>query len=209
MPAIEILRAVALTSAALVGLSNSAQSQADHVRRCNHGEPRVAIESCTTLLRVIPDAPMPLLRRAAAFAALDQWDKAISDYSTYLVHKPRDAAILYERGQVHLHRSAYRRAIDDFTAALAVRPTWAAALNGRAWARFKLLDVDAAMVDVGAALLSEPNHVASLDTRGHIYEHRGERDKAIADYRRALQLDPSHPLAYITREGLRRLDAAP
>lgn len=203
------LHALAWAFALLVSPPIAAQSRVDHVAMCNRGDPHVAIKSCSVLLQVVPDAPVPLVRRARAYAAIGQHDKALSDYTQYLVRKPRDADVLYERANVHLERLAYRQAVDDFSAAIALRANWAAALNGRAWARFHLREIDAAMVDVEAALLIQQDNVAALDTRGHLYEHRGERDKAIADYRRALQLNPTHPLAYLTREGLRRLDAAP
>lgn len=185
----------------------SALAQADRIENCSRGSPKAAISACSELLRIVPEAPMPLRRRAAAYLALGEHEKSLADYSTLLVHQPRDAGIRYERAQVYLDRAQFANAVEDFSIAIAVKPQWAAALNGRAWARFKLGDVAAAMSDVTAALNYEPDNVAALDTRAHLHERLGQRDQAIADFRRPLLLEPSHPLAYISREGLRRLGA--
>lgn len=185
----------------------NALAQADHIDTCRTGVPRATIAACSELLRIVPEAPMPLHRRAAAYMAIGEHEKALADHATYLIRQPRDPIVRYERAQVFLDLAQYANAVEDFTIAIDVRPRWAAALNGRAWARFKLDDVAVAMSDVTAALNYEPDNVAALDTRAHLYERLGQRDLAIADFRRALLLEPTHPLAHISREGLRRLGA--
>ena len=69
--------------------------------------------------------------RGAAHAAKEEWDRALSDYSTSIQLDPTVASTFYNRGVAYLHTEDYDRAIPDFDQALKLDPALVQALDNR------------------------------------------------------------------------------
>jgi tetratricopeptide (TPR) repeat protein len=85
----------------------------------------------------------------AAHAAEEEWDRALSDYSTSLQLAPSVAATFYNRGLAYLHTEDFDHAISDFDAALKLDPALIQAFNNRGIAWRNKGDFDRAIADYG------------------------------------------------------------
>ena len=112
--------------------------------------------------------------------------------------QPRDAAILAERGFVHLDQKDYPAAIADADRALALDPKLARAYNLRASARRATGDLRRAIEDFTQAIALEPN-LDNYFQRASTYQKLGEHKLAVADFDQALAEDPQEPHIYYAR----------
>jgi tetratricopeptide (TPR) repeat protein len=187
-----------------------ARAVADVLRDCEQLENApLAIRACSRLISDIPGSAALHKTRGLAYFRNGETDRAIEDYSEALRLDPKATETYYSRGRALLDKNAYTQAIQDFNQALVRNSKHSLARNGRAWALFKLGDLTAALEEADQTIAADSKYAPAYDTRAHIYEALGKREQAVADFRKALALDPHDPLVHITREGLRRLGAAP
>jgi tetratricopeptide (TPR) repeat protein len=184
--------------------------RADPLRDCEQLDNLpLAIRACSRLITDIPGSAALHNRRGIAHFRNGEIDRAIADYAEAIRLDARDTDAYYNRGRALLEKNAYTEALLDFGQAIARNPKHPLAHNGRAWALLKLGNLADALDAANQAIASDSKYAPAYDTRAHIYEALGKREQAIADFRQALALDPANPLVQITREGLRRLGAAP
>ncbi len=206
-PTVRLLKVPALTLLLVpVATTGFADISADCQQLAN---PDLAIHACTRLIEKLGPRPDLLNRRGIAHLRSGSPREAIEDYSAALQLDPEFIWLYYNRGRAQLVLRNYNEAIFDFTAAIARHPLEALPYNGRAWALFKIGNLPAALEDADHAIALDAMYAAAFDTRAHIYEAAGKRLEAIRDYRRALLLDPKNPLAFYSRDGLRRLGEWP
>jgi tetratricopeptide (TPR) repeat protein len=62
----------------------------------------------------------PYLNRAECHFSLNQFDSAITDYTTFLEHDPTRAMAYEGRGQAHLGKGEKSAAVSDFNSAVAL-----------------------------------------------------------------------------------------
>jgi len=108
--------------------------------------------------------------RGAAYAAEEDWDRALSDYSTSIDLDPTVASTFYNRGLAYLHMADYERAIADFDQALERDPALAQALSDRGSAYRNKGEYDRAIADYDQAIRVDPlPGVAAVPARFSVY----------------------------------------
>ena len=100
------------------------------------------------------------LQLAQAYAAMDQFPRAVAQYGLWIAAHPDDAGMADARNG----------------------RCWARALGN--------LELDGALADCNAAVRLAPQQADPLDSRGLVHLRRGEFDRAVADYDAALTLKP-------------------
>lgn len=144
-----------------------------------------------------------LRRRAALYARLRLWGRAVADCDAALAADPKSAAALAERAHALLMKGDVDRAVADCDAALKIEPKSAAAHVHRAAAFSRKGDQGRAVADCEAALTLDPKSAAAYAARGTAFRLKGDLDRALADLDEAVWLDPNLAPAYHARGLLR------
>jgi lipoprotein NlpI len=131
--------------------------------------------------------------RGMAYAATDQTDKAIADYSTAIKIAPVYGPAYLNRGNLLTKQHNPDAAIRDFTVALTLSPTYALAFNSRGAAYYLKHDLDDALKDFDAAINQDPAYGNAYWNRARVYLAKGDVDKGLADFTEALRYKPNDP----------------
>lgn len=165
---------------------------------------RSAIEGFSQLIERTQPNPLYTYRRATAYHALGDADRALADYNASIERSPRRAIAFLNRGiLLARYKGQFRSALADFDEALGLEPANLAGLMLRGEARSVLGDYPAAVADLDKAATLAPNLPQIHVLRGLANARRGEADAAIADYDRALALDANNLDALTNRAALR------
>ena len=117
-----------------------------------------AIEQFSYSIDKSPNSTDPYVSRAEAYLMLNQYDKALSDYSTVIEKTGATSTTYYLthslRGDVLVKKGLYQRAVDDY----------------------------------GVAISGMPYLPQVYESRGDAYKTIGNVDKALDDYRASLSL---------------------
>ena len=139
-------------------------------------------------------------QRGMALYDLDQYDKAIADFTESIRLNPANAAPWVSRGWAYLRKDDFKQAISDFTDAIRAAPGMASAYMQRGIAYHRTGDSDNAIADYTEAHALVPQDPLPLVNRGIVYyTKKGKFDDAIADFDRALKLNPKEISALINR----------
>ena len=103
--------------------------------------------------------------RGHIYRNLDQFDKAIADYSTAFGLNPKNAFALKNRAFTRHLKGDYKAAIADYEQVLKMYPKDAGAVNDRGYNYFLLGQYQKARADYDAALRLNPEHVVALNNR--------------------------------------------
>jgi S1-C subfamily serine protease/Tfp pilus assembly protein PilF len=144
------------------------------------------------------DAPQ-FARRAALYARLRLWDRAVADLDEVLRKRPDDAAALSERAWALLQKGDAARAIAGCDAAIRIAPRQARAHAYRAAAFSHKGDLQRAIENAAEALRLDPKNALAFAIRSGAYRLRGDLDRAIADGTEAVWLDPNQAPGYHAR----------
>ncbi len=131
--------------------------------------------------------------RGEAYAALEQYDAALADFTRALRQTPDDPTLLVHRGETYLRAGKPGKALADLNRALEHDPHHVQARYLRGVAHLRLRHYRAALTDLNAVLEAQPDHLRALTARGDVHQATGEYDAALEDYNRALDLSPGDP----------------
>lgn len=137
--------------------------------------------------------------RGEAHAALQQFDKALADYSKAVSLKPNDPDIVIARGCFHASMGDLPASLADFDRAIALSPRNAMAYSNRGASYSKAGEVQRAIAEYGIAIECDPRYPNSYANRAYAYYKLGEYEKGIADCDKALSLRPNHANTYNNR----------
>ena len=128
--------------------------------------------------------------RAAAYAKLQQWDKAIADYGEGIRLRLDNPVAYRDRGVANASLGRWQDSIEDFDRAIALKPDYWEAYVERAHTFGMTGRFDAVMPDLNKVLAAEPANPRALGLRGSAYMIADDAGKAIADYSMAIQANP-------------------
>jgi protein O-mannosyl-transferase len=137
-----------------------------------------------------PHIARPITNRGAVYANLQQWDKAIADYTAAIAINPKFAIAYSNRGTAYGNLGQWDRAIADYSAAIGMGSDYARLYFNRGVAYGNLGRWDEAIADYTKAIGIGPNAMI-WSNRGLAYGNLGQWDKAITDYSNALRYGPN------------------
>ncbi len=139
--------------------------------------------------------------RGGVYAAQEEYDRAIQDYTDAVKHDPQYAPAYFNRGFACYHKGEYDRAIQDYTRAIEIDDQDAAVYTNRGNAWYHKGEYDQAIEDYTDAIKRDNQEAAVYNNRGNAWYHKGAYDQAIQDYTDAIKRDPQDVAAYYNRGG--------
>jgi serine/threonine protein kinase/regulator of sirC expression with transglutaminase-like and TPR domain len=141
--------------------------------------------------------------RGQAWAAKEDYDKAITDATEAIRIDGKFAPVLYLRGDAYLAKGEWDKAITDYTEFIRLDSQNADAYYHRGSAWFAKGAYDIAIADYNEAIRLDSKNAATWFSRGVAWAKSKEYDKAVADYTEAIRLDPQDASAYSNRGNCR------
>jgi tetratricopeptide (TPR) repeat protein len=174
-----------------------AQSCSVHTWTGKQGDHELAVQECTTAIRLAPNSNVPWTFRGDIYLTQHDYRRAISDYDHAL---QLDSAWMWpwdNRGEAYLRSGNFARAIADFDQVIKVAPDFAMGYLDRGIAEIKERRLDAALSDFETGLKVQPKVVSSLYGRGIVKILKGDRAGGTADIAAAKKADPDVATMFI------------
>lgn len=195
--------AIALTLAALWPLPTAAQVKKGDRDICKTATGTERVEACT---RVLNDATISrddrewfLNERGLAYFNVEDWDRAIADFTESIKINPKDAVVYTNRSDAYRSKNDFALALADANQAIKLDPKSARAYNTRGRAYFYNSDYDRAIPDFSQAIKLDAKFDAAYHYRGTSYSRKAEYKRAIPDLNQAVRLDPNYAPSYFYR----------
>jgi protein O-GlcNAc transferase len=150
-------------------------------------QPRGALESYDTALRLDANLVSAMSGRANALYDLGQLREAVTDYDKVLELQADDAEAWRNRGNALLGLGCFDAAVQSFDRAIRLNPSDVTALNNRGSALLSLKRFEAALSGFEAALATAPDHPEASHNRGCALRELGRYPAALEAFDRALQ----------------------
>ncbi|MDA8098719.1 MAG: tetratricopeptide repeat protein [Nitrospiraceae bacterium] len=144
--------------------------------------------------------------RAMAYKSRGEYRRALEDYGTALLLKPRSAGTLVNRGLLYTELGRFDLAWQDFDRAISLEPASADAYTGRGLLLAATGKPDLALEEYATAMRLAPRDATIRNNRGLAFQQRGDLDAAISEFDAAVGLDPLYAEAY-TNRGIAREQA--
>ena len=154
-----------------------------------------AVADLNQAVRFAPKDANALYERGKVLEALEEYDRAIADYTAVIRLKPETRllqAAYHNRGNARSNKKDYREAIADYTEAIRLAPQDALIYYVRGTTYFEMGELDRAIADFDQAIAFDPKLFVAFINRGHSWHMKGEFDRAIADATEAIKLYPHH-----------------
>jgi len=164
-----------------------------------------AIESCARAIELDPDYGQSYGNRSLAYAWLDDYERAKSDYDRAVRLGTRPIQPMRNRVSDSGVDSPVPTTNDPeeawhlFAALFKLEPRSAESFRGRAEMRSKLNDISGAMADYNRAIQLDPNGERSHTGRGNVHVSLGDWPRALADLSKAIELSPTNSASYQNR----------
>jgi tetratricopeptide (TPR) repeat protein len=157
------------------------------------------IAFCDLDIQRNPRDPMVYSERGDAYFMLEEYERAILDYSYALSLDSKCISAYCNRGLAYSHLEEYKRAIADFTRAIEIDANDVSSYYNRGNAYTLLEDYKRAIADYDSVLRRDDSHAFAYYNRGNAKAHCQEYEQAIADYSQAIAVDPTYFGAYCNR----------
>ena len=155
----------------------------------HHAATRALLPEENTLVSPDPDAALNYHLRGRAFAALQQFEAALTDYGTALRLDPQRAEVHADRGRVLIALERHEAGLADFQAALNFNPAVAEIYRRRGQILVVLERFEEAIDDYEAALELDAEAAAAYAGRARVKAQLERPMEGIADSTAALELD--------------------
>lgn len=128
---------------------------------------------------------------------MDDYQKAILDYTQAIKINPNYADAYRERGSAYVLLKNYQKAMNDLNQAIKINPNDGLAYLYRSQARAALGDIQGSIDDGNKSINNtlKTTHNSSGKTNFWM----GRHEIAIAEYTQAIKIDPSYAEAYYNR----------
>jgi tetratricopeptide (TPR) repeat protein len=162
----------------------------------------------TTAQQTVPGVTAPeLYARANDALQAQNFDRAVLDYSLFILLNPTLSFAYYERGYAYFSLNDYEHALEDVSQAIRTRsatetPEYNAALYTlRGDIRLQQREIEAAIEDYSQSLEFQPT-TAVLFSRSQLYAATMSYEAALTDLNDAIALDGANPVFYVYRGSL-------
>ena len=142
---------------------------------------------------------LALYDRGNAYLAMDQFAKAIEDYTQATRLDPAHAYAFNNRGNALTRTGQLDRAIQDFDQAIQLAPKDDVPLFNRGNAYSLKKQYDLAIRDFSDAIRLNASNLPAYTNRGNVYQQTGRYDEAIRDFDEVIRIHSSDAFAYYNR----------
>jgi tetratricopeptide (TPR) repeat protein len=185
------------------GGSVGGQGLPDQNTLCGDPNPDISIGGCTAIIQSGRGAGGELAvahnERGVAYVALQDYDRALQDFSAAIKFDPKFSQAWANRGAVHGARQDFDLAIQDFSRVVVLDPGSSHAFYDRASMYRLIAQNDAALRDYTEAIKLDPKFLDAVLHRGITLAGTKRCREAIADFTRAIELNPEQAIAYVDR----------
>jgi tetratricopeptide (TPR) repeat protein len=133
-----------------------------------------------------PNLARRYYNRGVSYAAKEDSDRAIADYSEAIRLDPTLYPPLINRGLIYFDKDDYGRAITDFSAAIRLSPKQALGFFNRGYVYAVQGNTDHAIPDLSEAIRLDSSYTKSFLWRGYVNSNLGNYDAAASDLGRVL-----------------------
>jgi tetratricopeptide (TPR) repeat protein len=189
-----------------------------------NGDYQETIDAASAIIESNPDAAEAYLLRGVAYTQLNNFNRAIDDFTRSIRILPYDWTSYTFRADAYAQSGKIAEALNDYDKAIALNPRYAAAFTGRAAllgqrgdnqnakidqliaegiTSFTRQDLPSALSKFTQAIevdeTPESNVANAYYNRALVYATSGDVDSSIEDYTAAIDLDPEMHDAYLGR----------
>jgi tetratricopeptide (TPR) repeat protein len=133
------------------------------------------------------------------YAARQEWNSAIANYTQALALHTHDALVLKFRGDIYDTKGDFALAIADYSKSLELDPKLAVVHLDRGLAYYHQKNLEAALADFNAGVAADPANATALNARCRIFIELGRFQDALADCDKAVEMMPDHAVVWINR----------
>jgi tetratricopeptide (TPR) repeat protein len=168
----------------------------------NLGKMDLAMQDCTTAIRINGSSPDPYRVRGLIYSARNtdtDMDLAMRDWMKAIDLEPTFGWPYMDKARMHFDRAEYDKAVADYgKAAKVFKRNWeiAEACNSRGLCYFVLEKLDKAIEDYDKAIQLNPKWAAPYSNRAAARYQQNKLDRAIEDCNKAIQIEPRTAAAY-------------
>jgi S1-C subfamily serine protease len=195
---------VSIRLAILIGwLVSSSTSHANEFSAClRANSASEKIELCSLVIRHSRQARQlerAYLRRGNAYAEVNRFADAISDFTSLIQINPTVAGFYDNRQYALKSMGRLREALDDANTVIRLAPTYSFGYRSRGNVNDAMGRYDSAIADYTKAISIEPRDAGLLIDQGKILAKVGRDREAIADFSHALEIDDKAVAAFRER----------
>lgn len=144
-----------------------------------------------------------IYQRAGEALNGQDYQKAVTDFSLFILLNPTYSEAYYNRGQSFIQLNDLDAALADFTRALELPSPSPEFTAGVYWIRSAILfdrsETDHALADLDQAIILAPDQPEGYFRRGQIYAFQERYEEALEDYNQGIQLAPNASVLYESR----------
>jgi tetratricopeptide (TPR) repeat protein len=128
---------------------------------------------------------------------LEEYDRAISDFTRAIALDPSNGIPFSLRGSIYYQQGGYASAINDYQRAILIDPEDFWALNSLAWTLAYNLDARyEEALSYAIRSVEQESNAYNQDTLALVYYKLEKFDQALDHYNIALSLDPNQAISY-------------
>jgi tetratricopeptide (TPR) repeat protein len=121
--------------------------------------PQAALDDASKAVELKPDDAAGYKLRGFAYISLQQWDKAIADFTMVIQKNPTDAQTYDQRALAYRNMKNYEAAATDYTAAIEKNPSYAPEYARRGYTYALAQQYEKAIADYEQTMKLDPNDV--------------------------------------------------
>lgn len=144
-------------------------------------------------------APLAFKSRATAYYMAGNYEKAISDYDSYIQKTNDNPDVFCDRGIALYNLKRYNDAITDLNKAIQLNPQLLRAYHFRGLSHFNLKNYEETIRDFNQAIRLKPNYPFAYYTLGLSFYYLGKHEEAVKEYTTAINYDTKYIEAYSNR----------
>ena len=156
----------------------------------SQGHFKTALDKGITLISQFPSNPVIPNILGAIYAALEQYEEAITHYNKSIELKPDSAEAYNNLGALFRKTNEYEKAITNYNKAIELKPDSAEAYNNLGNIYNLVSRAADAVASYIRAIELNPDYIEAYNGLGVVLNQLGREEEAITHYGKAILLDP-------------------
>jgi protein O-GlcNAc transferase len=162
----------------------------------NKQEFQIVIQKAYELIKIYPNEIDLHMLKAASYASLDKFDKAISCYRVILEIDPFSAVAYFNIAVVYDKLNLPKKSIENYKKAIEIQPKYSEAYNNMGTSLMDLGYASEALKSYKNVVKLLPKHAYAHNNLGNTYMHLQSYDKAIESFKKATFFDANYADAF-------------